>query len=250
VKASYWKRIRILACLLFLASAQPLAVRAQDTTDYLWRTNYDGTIKIINYLNTRSYDVVIPATITGRPVTLIGTLAFALAVSATNITIPDGVAVIEPYAFDDCRSLVNVTIAGSVNGLYDGAFQGCRNLNGVYFTGNAPSVVPSVFLLDSKATVYYLSGTTGWGTTFGGLPTALWQPKMQVDNANTGGKTNQFGFNVTWASGMTFVAEGCTNPSNPVWSAIETNTLTSNSFYFSDPQWTNYGARFYRVRSP
>jgi hypothetical protein len=26
--------------------------------------------------------------------------------------------------------------------------------------------------------VYYLLGTTGWGTTFGGCPTVLWSPQM------------------------------------------------------------------------
>jgi hypothetical protein len=30
-----------------------------------------------------------------------------------------------------------------------------------------------VFYCDT-GTVYYLSGTTGWGSTFGGLPTAVW----------------------------------------------------------------------------
>jgi uncharacterized repeat protein (TIGR03803 family) len=49
-------------------------------------------------------------------------------------------------------------------------------LVGVYFKGNAPSLGSDVFYLDGSATVYYLPGTTGWGSTFGGLPTALWQP--------------------------------------------------------------------------
>jgi hypothetical protein len=33
-----------------------------------------------------------------------------------------------------------------------------------------------VFTGDTNATVYYLSGTTGWSATFAGLPTALWTP--------------------------------------------------------------------------
>jgi hypothetical protein len=33
-----------------------------------------------------------------------------------------------------------------------------------------------VFTGDTNATVYYLPGTTGWGATFGGRPTALWTP--------------------------------------------------------------------------
>ena len=36
---------------------------------------------------------------------------------------------------------------------------------------------------------------------------------------------------------------------NPVWSPLETNTLSNGSHYFSDPQWTNYPVRFYRLHS-
>jgi hypothetical protein len=47
-------------------------------------------------------------------------------------------------------------------------------LKAVYFQGNAPSADSSVFSGDS-ATVYYLAWTTGWGSTFGGLPTMVWR---------------------------------------------------------------------------
>jgi hypothetical protein len=35
-----------------------------------------------------------------------------------------------------------------------------------------------------------------------------------------------------------------------IWSPVATNTLTGGWFYFSDPHWTNYPVRFYRVRLP
>ena len=63
-------------------------------------------------------------------------------------------------------------------------------------------------------------------------------------------RTNQFGFNINWASGMTVVVEACVSLANPAWSPISTNTLTGGSAYFSDPQWANYPSRFYRLRSP
>jgi hypothetical protein len=31
---------------------------------------------------------------------------------------------------------------------------------------------------------------------------------------------------------------------------LQTCKLTNGSIYFSDPQWTNYPARLYRIRSP
>jgi hypothetical protein len=109
-----------------------------------------------------------------------------------------------------------------------------------------------VFFQDSHVTVYYLPGTTGWSAfaTNAAIPTALWLPQVQTRDASFGVRTNQFGFNINAASGMVVVVEVCTNLANPIWSPVETNTLTGGSSYFSDPQWTNYPSRFYRLRSP
>ena len=63
-------------------------------------------------------------------------------------------------------------------------------------------------------------------------------------------RTNELGFNIAWASSMTVAVEACTNLANPVWSPLETNTLTSDTLYFCDPDWTNHPARFHRVRWP
>jgi hypothetical protein len=46
------------------------------------------------------------------------------------------------------------------------------------------------------------------------------------------------------------VVEASTDLINPTWSPVNTNTLTDGSSYFSDPDWTNYATRFYRLRSP
>jgi hypothetical protein len=116
--------------------------------------------------------------------------------------------------------------------------------------GSTPSLGgTNVFVYDTNVTVYYLPGTTGWSTNFAGVPTALWRPQLLTSNSSFGVQTNQFGFDVTWASGMTVVVEASTDLVNGVWSALATNAITGSSFYFGDPQWTNYSNRFYRVRS-
>ncbi len=55
----------------------------------------------------------------------------------------------------------------------NGAFENCDYLTIVYFLGNAPTVGSNVFYDDYSATAYYLSGATGWGATFGGIPTVM-----------------------------------------------------------------------------
>ena len=67
--------------------------------------------------------------------------------------------------------------------------------------------------------------------------------------SSMGVQTNQFCFSVTGNSGATAVVEVCTNILNPVWSPIQTNTLTSGSWAFSDSSWTNNPIRLYRVRT-
>jgi hypothetical protein len=122
-------------------------------------------------------------------------------------------------------------------------------LNGIYFQGNTPMAGSTAFL-NIPATAYYLPGTTNWSFDFAGLPTALWLPQVQTGDASFGVQANQFGFNLNWASGRIVVVEACTNLVNPVWQPVQTNTLTGGAACFSDPQWTNYPGRFYRLRSP
>jgi len=78
----------------------------------------------------------------------------------------------------------------------------------------------------------------------------LWNPQIQTSDASFGVRTNRFGFNITGSSNLVIVVEACTNLAHPIWSPVGTNTLTGGSSYFSDPRWTNYPGRFYRLRSP
>jgi hypothetical protein len=191
-------------------------------------------------------------------VTSIGSGAFSSCSSLTSVTIGSKVTSIGDYAFYGCWSLTSVTIPNSVNSIGTNAFSYCTSLTSVYFQGNAPSLGSFVFGFSGgsgtpwdPATIYYLPGTTGWSdfSTNTGLPTALWTPQVLTTASSFGVRTNQFGFNINWASGMTVVVEACTNLANPTWYPLATNTLSGGSAYFSDPQWTNHTRRFYRLRS-
>jgi hypothetical protein len=180
---------------------------------------------------------------------------------AGGYTIPDGVTSIGVIAFFGCP-LTNATIPNSVTNIGGNAFSQCRSLTSILFKGNAPSIDTDPFswrfnvddvhirVVYDPATIYYLPGTTGWSDYFAGLPTALWLPQVQTGDASFGVRSNQFGFNINWASGQTVVVEACTDLAYPVWTPVATNTFATDSVYFSDPQWINYPARFYRLRSP
>jgi hypothetical protein len=76
-------------------------------------------------------------------------------------------------AFRSCSRLTSVTIPARVTSIGNSALSGCTSLTRVYFAGNAS--VPGIDVFKSTpATIYYRPGTTGWGTTYAGRPTAVW----------------------------------------------------------------------------
>ena len=92
----------------------------------------------------------------------------------TSISIPTNVTSIGSTAFEYC-SLTNVIIPKNVTSIGNSAFANCTGPMSVYFQGNAPSADSTVFSGDT-GTVYYLPGTTGWYSPFGGLPAVQLNP--------------------------------------------------------------------------
>ncbi|MDB6039298.1 MAG: Chitin binding protein [Verrucomicrobiales bacterium] len=185
----------------------------------------------------------------GNGVTSIEGGGFYGCTSLASVMIPSGVTTIGVDAFANCTSLTNLTIPSRVSFIGFSAFGGCTSLTGVYFQGNAPSVSWTP-VIGSNATLYYLPGTTGWEDTLADRPTAVWNPQALASDGSLGVRGGQFGFTITWASDKVIVVEACTNLINPVWNPVGTNTFIGGSSYFSDPEWTNYPMRVYRLRSP
>jgi hypothetical protein len=187
---------------------------------------------------------VIPNTVTN-----IGSYAFYFCVNLTGITIPGNVISIGDYAFNNCQSLITVTIPASVKTIGDQAFA-ASGLKQIYFRGNAPDFGLDVFAAVGTAPLYYLPGTTGWGATVVYSPMVLWNPQALTGDGRFGVGSNGFGFSIAGTTNIPVVVEGATNLTGAPWTTLQTCTLTNGLVYFSDPQWTNYPSRFYRIRSP
>jgi hypothetical protein len=75
--------------------------------------------------------------------------------------------------------------------------------------------------------------------------TAVPTPLVITTSAAFGFTNGVFGFNVLGPVGSNVVIQASSDLQT--WIPVSTNTLTSGTNYFSDPQWTNYPGRFYRV---
>jgi hypothetical protein len=59
-----------------------------------------------------------------------------------------------------------------------------------------------------------------------------------------------FAFVISWATNVSVVVESCSNLANATWVSLQTVRLTNGAYYLNDPNWKNYHAHFYRIRSP
>ena len=177
--------------------------------------------------------VTIPSSITS-----IGYGAFAYCSGLTSVTLPSSITSIGIYAFSECTGLTSVTLPSSVISIGDFAFESCDGLTGVYFLGNAPTRGIGVFNGAINATVYYIQGKTGWGSTFAGRPTATFIPTLTpvITSAATATATvdQPFSYTITADNAATsFAATGLPaglsiNPDTGVISGTPTTVGSSS----------------------
>jgi hypothetical protein len=189
--------------------------------------------------------IVLPNSLTN-----VGSAAFGQCTGLTRVATPDSLASVTDSMFEGRTGLTNVIISGGVTVLMPQAFGSCTRLSQIYFMGNAPLRDSSAFMGDDGATVYYLPGTTGWGTSFGGHPTKLWNPQIKTGGSDFGVRMNGFGYRISGTADIPIAIMASTDPAASAWLPLQTCTLTNGSIYFSDPAWTNLSPRFYRVSSP
>ena len=137
-----------LLLLLWLLLGPPAVVQAQFTytNNYgIWSyTTKNGTITIRGYTGPGGA-VTIPSTITGLPVTTIGTNAFYHCTFLTSVTIGTNVTSIGEGAFCLCSSLASVTIPNSVTSIERDAFSGCTSLTSVTIGNSLTNIDGWVF---------------------------------------------------------------------------------------------------------
>jgi hypothetical protein len=179
--------------------------------------------------------------------------AFTGCAGLNSVDIPEGVLTIADYAFYG-TGLTGVIIPASTVAIGSYAFYNCQDLYGVHFMGNPPGFGVSVFT-EYQVTYYRLVSATGWEETPFGKNMHYWDPALWFSQPSNSGtnyyfQSTYFGFPLMGTNAENAIVEACTNLSNPVWIPVGVKTFSGSNYIFSDPEWTNYPGRFYRVRNP
>jgi hypothetical protein len=219
------------------------------------------SVTISNSVTSLGYSVFFRCTsltniVIGNGVENIGDDEFYYCTNLTSVIIPNSVTSIGEEAFQGCFSLMNVIIGSGVTNIGDGAFAGSATNLTSTFLGNAPALGNGVFSLPAPSphpapfymAIYYYYGTSGWSWFYGGLPTMmLGAPAPQIGGGGSVGvQSGNFGFTIAGVANQTVVVEASTNLVD--WQMVWSNGLSGASATFTDPQWKNYPARFYRAR--
>ncbi len=218
-------------------------------------------------------------------VTNIGNLAFYNCSSLTHVTLPESVASMGREVFLGCGNLEHIavdpdnpyfgawdgvlynrarttliwyppakvgssyTIPKSANLIGDSAFASCINLLRLYFEGQAPQLGEGPFY-DTRFIIFYLPGTSGWNSPFGGATAVLWNPRILTGDGNLAVQVGQFGFTIEGAADIPVAVEACDDLANPDWSTIANLTCNAEGMaQFTDPEAATKPTRSYRFRA-
>ena len=196
------------------------------TTAFTYAT-IQGTITIIDYTGS-GVAVIIPSTINGL---------LSLAWETTHSR--------------NCLNLTSVTVPNSVTNIGNYEFYDCPSLTGVYFQGNVPTTGLYERFQVKQCYRLLFVGHHGLGDR---RLTVLWRC-CRILRCRPAEPAFRSADEPVWLQHhrqqqLVIVVEASTNLANPVWIPLQTNTLNGSQVYFSDPQWTNYHGRFYRLSSP
>ena len=103
-------------------------------------TLYNNSYYAVTGIGTcTAVNIRIPSVYNGKPVTVIGGLAFRDCTVLQNIVIPSGVTSIGYYAFQDCSNLTSVTFGenSQLTSISGSAFRDCSSLTSVTFGENS-----------------------------------------------------------------------------------------------------------------
>lgn len=118
--------ILILTLVIMAFAGCESKPKESPASDFEYEIN-DGKVTITRYIG-KDANVVIPAQIDGKAVTVIGKNAFMM-LGVTTVVLPNSIEKIDDYAFQDCHALTQMKFPASLKTIGINSFNGCKSLS-------------------------------------------------------------------------------------------------------------------------
>ena len=136
----------LLTFALVLSLVPAFAVHFSAKSVGAWQYDVkNGTAVVTDYYGDVAGDIVVPSTLGGYTVTVIGDSAFFNRSAMTGITLPDSVTEIAWGAFKACSSLSSITLPDGLTSIAPEAFQGCGSLTSINIPANVTNIGAGAF---------------------------------------------------------------------------------------------------------
>ena len=139
------RMLSILLALVLIIGLLPATAQAGELDNGLLYEVYDDHVEITGYTGEPT-EIVIPETIEGLPVTVIGERAFAYCETLTSVDFGSSITSIGAYAFVYCPNLTCIDLGSSLAFIGENAFSGCGGLTSVFIPASVTSIGTGAFV--------------------------------------------------------------------------------------------------------
>ena len=136
--------IPLLMSLFFLKVNAWEYLEPIESGDYIYSILENDTAVLRNYLGTES-NIIIPSTIDGLPVTILGNDLFSSNENIISVSIPQGIIEVGGSSFWRCKNLNSVVIPEGVEKIGENAFSDCTKLKDVTIGEGLLTIGPYAF---------------------------------------------------------------------------------------------------------
>lgn len=147
----------LVVCLMISTLSVSTSAASLTFTDefgtWTYQVEEDGSITLLK-CDTAKKNIIIPATIDGKPVKKLGKHLFQNNETITGVVIPHGVEEIEKMVFFGCDKLEYVEIPTSLTTIGDKAFSKCEALETLYIPASVTELGEKVFEDSPKVDVH------------------------------------------------------------------------------------------------
>lgn len=144
--------VSLAGLLLLLESTSVIAQPQGGVYGLLTYKELEAHVEIIDCDSSAAGHLEIPAVINGKPVTVIGELAFSGLEDLTSVTVSENVTVIGERAFLDCANLASIVLPEGLLSIERWAFANCRSLDNLILPATVTYIGHGAFTRCSSLT--------------------------------------------------------------------------------------------------